>query len=153
MSKGNEKVQLLGRRIVAYSIDMFLASFLCIGMILLLIPLSMYISKDELLLITGKIDTTVTYYSFVFIYFLVQEMFWHKTVGKKLLKLEIVHSDGKKLQMYQLILRNVFRIVDVVTMVGLLITPFNSKNQRLGDILSKTVVVAKRVLLQKKEEK
>lgn len=144
MNKGNVKVQLLGRRMAAYSIDMFIASFLYIGIVLLVVPLSKYISKDELLSITANIDKTIFYYSFLLIYFLVQELFWYKTIGKKMLKLEIILSDGQKLKMYQLILRNIFRIVDVVTFVGIILMVFNSNNQRFGDILSKTKVVTTR---------
>ncbi len=104
----------------------------------------MYISKATLLSIIENIDAVVTYYTFIFLYFLVQEIFWHKTVGKKLLRLEIIHKDRKKIRWYQVILRNIFRFIDVVTIVGFLITPFTSKNQRLGDIISKTMVVEKR---------
>ncbi len=141
MSKRLVQEQVLSKRIVAFSIDMFLASFLYIGMFLLLIPLMRILSKAQMSALISKIDATWTYYSLLFLYFLLQEVFWKKTIGKRILKLEILHKDGKKLRMYQLLIRNIMRVVDLVTIVGLLITLFKSNNQRLGDIIAKTVVV------------
>lgn len=140
----NKNGQLIGKRITAYTIDMFLSSLIYIGMFLLILPLSMYVSKEDILTFINRIDPTVAYYVLLLLYFTIQEFFWHKTIGKKILKLKIVHTDESRLRGYQLILRNIFRVIDIITIIGFVIVLFDSKNRRLGDTISKTMVVEER---------
>jgi len=61
-----------------------------------------------------------------------------QTPGKKLLRLRVVSEDGSPVTLMKSILRNVLRIVDVVSFVLIL---FDKKHHRLGDMLSYTKVI------------
>lgn len=144
----NKNGQLIGKRVGAYVIDMFLSSFLYIGLFLLILPLSMYVSKEDILAFTDKIDTTIAYYVLLLGYFTIQEVIWKKTIGKKIFKLRIVHSKEGQNTAFQLFLRNVFRVIDIITIIGLLMILFDTKHRRLGDIISKTMVVEEKKVIE-----
>lgn len=75
------------------------------------------------------------------LYHIVCETLVGRSLGKKLVGLKIVSSlSGQKLSISQIVIRNVFRIIDHgVFFGGLLI--FTSRGQRIGDIVSKSSVV------------
>lgn len=67
-----------------------------------------------------------------------------QTVGKRLLALRVVDEQGLKLHFSQILLRNIFRGVDLLPafyMVGGISCLFSRKAQRLGDILACTIVI------------
>jgi len=85
-------------------------------------------------------------------YFIVQvgygiacEWLWRgQTIGKRLLRLRVMDSQGLRLQFSQVVLRNLLRFVDMLPgcyMVGGLASLLNAKGQRLGDFVANTVVV------------
>ncbi|MCL2235073.1 MAG: RDD family protein [Defluviitaleaceae bacterium] len=61
-----------------------------------------------------------------------------QTPGKKLLHLRVVSEDGSPVTLMKSILRNVLRIVDIVSFVMIV---FDKKHHRLGDMLSYTKVI------------
>lgn len=73
------------------------------------------------------------------------EWVWRgQTVGKRLLRLRVVDAQGLKLQPSQIVLRNLFRAVDMLPglyLVGGLACLLNRRGQRLGDLAANTVVV------------
>ena len=81
------------------------------------------------------------------LYGILCEYYWHgQTVGKRLLGLRVVDARGLELQLYQLVIRNLIRSVDLFPLLGLTagVTMLcNEKLQRLGDIAAGTVVVRK----------
>ena len=65
--------------------------------------------------------------------------------GKRLLRLRVIDASGLKLQLSQIIIRNLLRPVDLLPACYLLGGSFafwNRRGQRLGDLAANTVVVA-----------
>ena len=79
------------------------------------------------------------------------EWLWQgQTVGKRLLRLRVMDASGMRLQLSQVVLRNLLRAVDMLPLlylVGGVACFFSRRSQRLGDFAANTVVVrnAKRV--------
>src|SRR5688572_3494997 len=73
------------------------------------------------------------------------EWVWRgQTIGKKLLGLRVVDADGMRLQLEQIVTRNLLRVVDLLPaayLVGGLSCWLSRKCQRLGDIAANTIVV------------
>jgi uncharacterized RDD family membrane protein YckC len=75
---------------------------------------------------------------------MVCELLWRgQTPGKKVLGLRVMDERGLKLQPSQLVIRNLLRFVDALPAfyaVGGMVSFFNAKAQRLGDLAAGTVV-------------
>jgi len=73
---------------------------------------------------------------------------WHgQTLGKRVLRLRVVDAQGLRLQLSQVILRNLLRLIDMLPLVYLVggVSSFCSRNcQRLGDLAAGTIVVRTR---------
>ncbi|NNE90721.1 MAG: RDD family protein [Verrucomicrobiales bacterium] len=78
-------------------------------------------------------------------YGIVMEWVWRgRTVGKMVMKLQVVDERGLDLGLKQIIMRNLFRVVDGLPkfyLVGGLCCLLNRRCQRLGDIAAGTVVI------------
>ena len=79
------------------------------------------------------------------IYFIVMEATMGATVGKLALGLRVVRLDGAPISWGESIVRNLLRIVDglFVYLVGAIIIWNTARHQRLGDIVSHTLVIKK----------
>ncbi len=81
-------------------------------------------------------------------YSLVLEWWWRgRTIGKRLLGLQVMDSKGLRLHPSQIVLRNLLRFFDalpVFYLVGGVCALFNRMSQRLGDIAANTVVIRHR---------
>lgn len=79
------------------------------------------------------------------------EWFWRgQTVGKRLMKLQVMDERGLHLRGDQVILRNLLRPVDALPlfyMTGGLMALFSRKAQRIGDFASGTIVVQREPLI------
>jgi uncharacterized RDD family membrane protein YckC len=73
---------------------------------------------------------------------------WHgQTLGKRVLGLRVVDAQGLRLQLSQVVLRNLLRLVDMLPLVYLVggVASFCSRNcQRLGDLAAGTIVARNR---------
>ncbi len=73
------------------------------------------------------------------------EWFWSgQTLGKRIMKLQVIDERGLTLRLNQIILRNLFRVLDSLPMfymVGGLSCLFTARAQRLGDLAAGTLVV------------
>lgn len=81
---------------------------------------------------------------FWFIYFVICESFLDGTLGHQLLKLKVVTTTGRKPSFSQILVRRVCDAIEISWCFGLiafLIAYINESSQRLGDILSKTIVI------------
>lgn len=98
------------------------------------------------------IDPAVAAALSLILYFLVSigygiffEWIWRgQTPGKRLLRLRVIDLFGLRLQFSQVAIRNLLRAVDFLPafyVLGGVVSLFNSKCQRLGDIAANTVVV------------
>ena len=76
---------------------------------------------------------------------MIMELLWRgQTLGKKIMGLRVVDENGLKLRPSQVVVRNLLRFVDILPAfyaLGGLVSLFNSRAQRLGDIAAGTVVV------------
>jgi len=81
-------------------------------------------------------------------YGIVLEWRWHgQTLGKRVMGLRVVDAQGLRLQLSQVILRNLLRLVDMLPLVYLVggVACFCSRNcQRLGDLAAGTIVARER---------
>ena len=81
-------------------------------------------------------------------YGIVLEWRWRgQTLGKRVMGLRVVDSQGLRLQLSQVVLRNLLRLVDMLPMAYLVggVASFCSRNcQRLGDLAAGTVVARER---------
>jgi len=83
-------------------------------------------------------------------YGIVLEWRWRgQTLGKRVLGLRVVDSQGLHLQLSQIILRNLLRVVDMLPalyLVGGLACVFSRNCQRLGDLAAGTIVARERTV-------
>ena len=87
------------------------------------------------------------YFVISLIYCIVLEWRWSgQTVGKRLLGLRVIDEQGLRLQLPQVVLRNIMRLVDAlpVYLIGGIAALVSRKGQRLGDMAANTVVVRER---------
>ncbi len=78
-----------------------------------------------------------------FLYFFLMEGYKGQTVGKMVTGMKVVKEDGDPCDMKASLIRNILRIIDgiFIYIVGAVIIAVTDKNQRLGDLAGKTVVV------------
>jgi uncharacterized RDD family membrane protein YckC len=95
---------------------------------------------EDVQLVVGIVLVTV----FVF-YSLVSEYFMHgSSIGKRILHLRIMRLDGQPCELMDYVIRWAFRSVDIFLSSGAavaLLVGFSPSRQRIGEILSNTVVV------------
>jgi len=78
-----------------------------------------------------------------FLYFILLEGYKGQTVGKMITGIKVVKEDGSSCDMQASFIRNILRIIDgmFAYIVGAIIIAVSDKNQRLGDLAGKTIVV------------
>lgn len=89
----------------------------------------------------------------ILVYFVVFEGIFGATVGKMLLGLQIVGTDGQKTGILPALIRNVLRLVDglpAFNIVGIVLIVKSPEGARFGDRIAKTRVIAGRVYYRKK---
>ena len=69
------------------------------------------------------------------------EIFFARSIGKFLFSLRVVSEEGKKPGFAAVMLRNLFRIPEMLVVVLLISLFVSVQRQRLGDLLARTVVV------------
>jgi len=81
-------------------------------------------------------------------YGIVLEWRWRgQTIGKRILEIRVIDAQGLRLQLSQVVLRNLIRFVDILPAFYLIggVTAFLNRNcQRLGDLAANTVVACER---------
>ncbi|WP_400163360.1 RDD family protein [Brevibacillus sp. TJ4] len=79
-------------------------------------------------------------------YSLLLEAFWSgQTVGKRLMRLRVIRDTGQPITFLSAVLRNLFRIVDMLPsgyFLGALVVFFHPKDKRIGDLVAGTIVVS-----------
>lgn len=78
-----------------------------------------------------------------FVYFVVLEATTGKTIGKYVAKTKVVDESGGQISWGVSVGRNLMRIIDgfFFYLVGFIVALVSKKNQRLGDIVSRTFVI------------
>jgi uncharacterized RDD family membrane protein YckC len=82
------------------------------------------------------------FYPFIF------ELAWKgQTPGKRILKIRAVNDDGTSMSLGTVILRNIFRIVDMLPasyITGVICMVVNKKRKRVGDMVAGTIVISEK---------
>jgi uncharacterized RDD family membrane protein YckC len=126
-------------RFMAWLVDFFAVSALMtiLGYFLLLLQV---LSPDA-----AGATSALGYFIIQIGYGIMCEWFWRgQTIGKRLLRLRVVDAEGLRLQFSQVVIRNLFRVVDALPLfyfVGGVTCLLNRQTQRLGDIAANTIVI------------
>jgi len=67
-----------------------------------------------------------------------------KTLGKRLMKVRVVQDNGNNASFLSILLRNLFRLVDMLPLgylVGVVVILVNGRERRIGDLVAGTMVV------------
>ncbi len=82
----------------------------------------------------------------VYFYTLVLELVFHgQTFGKRVMKVKVVHCEGRNVPFSSYVLRWLLRLVDIWLFfgcIGVLVVILSKKGQRIGDIAANTIVVS-----------
>jgi hypothetical protein len=85
-------------------------------------------------------------------YGITMEWYWRgQTLGKRLFRLRVMDVQGLRLQLSQIVIRNLLRFVDSLPafyLVGGLTSLVSRRAQRLGDIAANTIVVRNPLIAQ-----
>ena len=78
-----------------------------------------------------------------YLYFIISEIKWQTTIGKRIFSLYVRRIDNSPIQFPVIIKRRALDLAElffmpIIALVSVLVT---SKNQRLGDLIAKTKVV------------
>lgn len=128
---------MLPKRLVAYIIDIGLS---------LALPLLYAIQfgrKDPDGGYALPLDKALPVFILIYLYFIVQEYFWQRTLAKRLFRLKVIKLDNSRITLLDAIKRNIFNVVELIFfpfVAGILILSTRNK-QRLGDILAGTKVI------------
>ena len=124
---------------MAHLIDLLAVAGLCFGILVLI---GMTIQRADTEFATGVSLFVVSFVPFA--YFIMQEGLWNgQTIGKRLSGVRVRMADGTPITFAAAIGRNVLRPADMLPgpyFVGLLAIFTNPKSQRLGDLVSNTIV-------------
>lgn len=101
--------------------------------------------RAEALHATVMVVLLLLFALFLFSYQLIFELAWKgQTPGKRVMHLRAVNDDGSYMSFGTAVLRNVFRIVDMLPVgyvAGLVTMLLNSRRKRIGDYVAGTVVI------------
>ncbi|MDR3713737.1 MAG: RDD family protein [Puia sp.] len=64
-----------------------------------------------------------------------------KTIGKRVMKIKVVKEDFTDTTIGRSLARHLFDSIDCFFLIGLIVASTNKKNQRIGDLVAKTLVV------------
>jgi uncharacterized RDD family membrane protein YckC len=82
-------------------------------------------------------------------YYALFEAYWKgQTPGKRLMKLRVLKDSGRSITLFESMMRNLVRVIDVLPgwyLIGLISMLCNKENKRLGDLVAGTIVVHERM--------
>jgi len=138
---GGRNMRKLVKRILAFQLDLFIASILSfVFAILLLIIGKTHTIIIEILFLRSEWISVVYILFFMFLYFTLQECLLKTTIGKVIFGLYVTDEYGNKPKFIQTLIRNIFRITDNLFWLGSITIIKNNENKRLGDIVSHTII-------------
>jgi uncharacterized RDD family membrane protein YckC len=85
----------------------------------------------------------ILYTLIIYGYFIIMELnMGGMTLGKKVLKLRTIRSNGQPLTLKHSALRNLFRIILDMAGIGVVLIFFTKHKKRLGDMVASTIVIS-----------
>lgn len=135
------KIASIGERILAFLIDilLFILYFFVLGIIINYVWTSFDIEHWSLMNIKSLLLFPVLFYSLY-----MHILFNGRTVGKMILKIKVVKTDGTPLHWSNYLVRWLLRLVDIwifSASVGILSMILSDRKQRVGDAAAGTVVI------------
>ena len=130
----------VGQRIAATIIDYFIIFAFFIGFVFT------FGEPDENNEVVVSGPLAIIPELFWFCWLVIPEAIWSKTLGHYIVGLKIITTEGNKPLFWQALVRRIFDIVDITCVFGLvafILVQTSRHNQRVGDMLSKTLVVDK----------
>ncbi len=129
-------------RCMAQAIDI-LCSGLMAGLVGRVLSAAALVSQDfgQALMVVGYFAVSVGYG------ILLEWALRGQTIGKRIMRLRVMDSGGLRLELHQVIMRNLLRLVDMLPafyLLGGAVSVLNGRAQRLGDLAAGTVVVYER---------
>ena len=134
--------RVTGRRIVAGLIDVALLFALFLVMAENFGEFSSTETAEFSASLSG--GAALVYFALVLAYYAAAEGIAGTTLGKRIMGLTVIRMDGSDYGWGPVLLRNVLRVIDgvpVLYLVGIISVGVTRENQRLGDLVAKTVVV------------
>jgi uncharacterized membrane protein SpoIIM required for sporulation/uncharacterized RDD family membrane protein YckC len=126
----------VGSRILAASLDYLLVGFLLLGWMLASMILGALAGSSGFALVALVVGIFIIDWGY---FSLAEILFQGRTLGKKVVRLRVVHRGGSRAGAGTLLLRNVLRPVDLI--VGIPLMALDPLARRLGDRLAGTVVI------------
>lgn len=134
MKTNRKSLARLKSRILNFSIDIFLVYILSFFLIKLFLKVWKYISPEIELIIPIN---AFFLFSF-FVYYLLSEYFFKKTIGKLITRTSVVNIDGNVPSLIQILIRTIVRLLFIFDMMLLVL---KKQPERLHDLWSNTIVV------------
>lgn len=126
-------------RFLAWAIDLCCVTALMITFRIVIALLGIF-SGD-----VASAAQTLAYFVFSIGYGICAEWYWRgQTIGKRVLRLRVIDARGLKLEPAQIVVRNLFRCLDMLPAfyaVGGIACFCTRRFQRLGDLVANTIVV------------
>lgn len=140
----------LGTRFAAAMIDAAIQGFAAWLLLVLLIGVAAGMTVSDMML--DELTEGVIYailllvFGLLFLlYKLLLEAFWNgQTVGKRIVGIRVIRSNGLPVQFLQVLIRNMMRPVDYLPgsyILGAITILATRRNQRVGDLVAGTVVI------------
>jgi uncharacterized RDD family membrane protein YckC len=135
----------LGSRAMAYVVDVgLLGAFAMVAYFTLTFFMDPYTAALGLSGLARTLSLVAVFFG-MWIYWTLLEVLWNgQTLGKRLLRIRVVRSDGSPVTVFASAVRNLVRIVDFLPAgypVGLITMLVDKRHRRLGDLLAGTVLV------------
>ncbi|MFH6934254.1 RDD family protein [Flavobacterium sp. FlaQc-30] len=133
------KPTYLFKRVFAFGIDFIILALT----VKILFPYISYKNSSGESFIKTEIGLLIYY-----LFFILQDVFMNKTIGKHIFKLQMTFDHPMKIKGYKkyfrIIIRRIFDLLELVCPFLYLITiALTKKNQKLGDLIAKIVVIQK----------
>jgi uncharacterized RDD family membrane protein YckC len=71
------------------------------------------------------------------------EFRYGQSIGKHFVKIKVIRQDSGNTTFLNTFIRHLFDIIDITLLIGLVVALTNKRRQRVGDLVAKTIVVAK----------
>ena len=142
----------IGNRFIACAIDHTIQIVALIGLVIFFLIISDRADVGARLTNAPKwVLAVLVIVQFLIIngYFAIFEWVWSgQTPGKRWLKLRVIREDGRPISFYEAMIRNLLRVIDFIVppfySIGLVSVFATARDQRIGDLVSGTVVVRER---------
>jgi uncharacterized RDD family membrane protein YckC len=131
----------IGSRFLAFVIDALIQGVVAVAAILVVVGLAGSGTPGILvmaLVILLPILISVGYFA------IAEAVTAGRTPGKRALGLRVIRIDGGAPGLYEALVRNIFRLIDVYTGIGVVVMFVNRRSRRLGDLAAGTMVVRER---------